>query len=100
LPCYVLTIIPAPYFSKHGKQPAIVAFVDGVTAAAIGALAGAVVILGGRTVFGSSWSPDLVKLVILLIALGILLRFKKVPEPVLILAAGLAGLAMYLPDIG
>jgi chromate transporter len=42
LPCYLLTIIPAPYFKKHGKRPAIVAFVDGVTAAAIGAIAGAV----------------------------------------------------------
>jgi chromate transporter len=40
LPRYLLTIIPAPYFKKHGKRPAIVAFVDGVTAAAVGAIAG------------------------------------------------------------
>ncbi len=40
-PCYRLTILPAPYFKKHGKRPAIVAFVDGVTAAAIGSIAGA-----------------------------------------------------------
>ncbi len=39
LPCYVLTVVPAPYFKKHGKRPGIVAFVDGVTAAAIGAIA-------------------------------------------------------------
>ena len=38
LPCYVFTILPAPYFKKHGKRPAIVAFVDGVTAAALGAI--------------------------------------------------------------
>lgn len=38
LPCYLLTIIPAPDFKQHGKRPGIVAFVDGVTAAAIGAL--------------------------------------------------------------
>ena len=49
LPCYLLTIIPAPYFKKHGKRPGIVAFVDGVTAAAVGAIAGAVVVLGRRT---------------------------------------------------
>src|SRR6266498_2117241 len=55
LPCYLLTIIPAPYFRKHGKQPAIVAFVDGVTAAAIGALMGAVVILAQRTLFRPTW---------------------------------------------
>jgi len=41
LPCYLLTIIPAPYFRKHGKRPAIVAFVDGVTAARGRAAAGA-----------------------------------------------------------
>lgn len=37
LPCYLLTVIPAPYFKKHGKHPGVVAFVDGVTAAAVGA---------------------------------------------------------------
>ena len=45
LPCYLFTIIPAPYFKKYGKHPAIKAFIDGVTAAAIGAIAGAVIIL-------------------------------------------------------
>ncbi len=39
LPCYLFTILPAPYFKKHGKRPGIVAFVDGVTAAAVGAIA-------------------------------------------------------------
>lgn len=43
--CYLFTIIPAPYFKKYGKLPALTAFVDGVTAAAIGAIAGAVVML-------------------------------------------------------
>uniref|UniRef100_UPI0030D7BE80 chromate transporter n=1 Tax=Oscillatoria sp. FACHB-1407 TaxID=2692847 RepID=UPI0030D7BE80 len=33
IPCYLLTIIPAPYFKKHGKKPAIAAFVNGVTVA-------------------------------------------------------------------
>jgi chromate transporter len=51
LPCYFFTIIPAPYFKKHGKRPGIMAFVDGVTAAAVGAIAGAVVVLGRRTLF-------------------------------------------------
>ncbi len=52
LPCYLLTILPAPYFKKYGKLPGIVAFVDGVTAAAIGAISGAVIVLGKRTIFG------------------------------------------------
>src|SRR5881628_379915 len=50
LPCYLFTIIPAPYFKKYGKRPGIVAFVDGVTAAAIGAISGAVIVLGRRSV--------------------------------------------------
>src|SRR5207253_11048190 len=50
LPCYLFTILPAPYFKKHGKRPAIVAFVDGVTAAAIGPLTGAVLVIGQRSI--------------------------------------------------
>ena len=95
LPCYLLTIIPAPYFKKHGKQPGIAAFVDGVTAAAVGAIAGAVIILGQRTIFGDQWTPDIVKLEILLITLALLVKFKRLPEPLLIAAAGVAGLAIY-----
>jgi chromate transporter len=48
LPCYLFTVIPAPYFKKYGKNSAIKAFIEGVTAAAIGAIAGAVIVLGKR----------------------------------------------------
>ena len=44
LPCYLFTVIPAPYFRKWGKNPSIKAFIDGITAAAIGAIAGASVV--------------------------------------------------------
>ena len=50
VPCYLFTILPAPYFKKHGKRPGIVAFVDGVTAAAIGAITGAVIVIGQRSI--------------------------------------------------
>src|SRR5205085_2261289 len=50
LPCYLFTILPAPYFKKYGKRPALVAFVDGVTAAAIGAITGAVIVLAERSI--------------------------------------------------
>lgn len=95
LPCYLLTIIPAPYFKKHGKRPSIVAFVDGVTAAAVGAIAGAVLVLGRRTIFGEGWVPELPKVVILVVTLGLLLKFKKLPEPVIILAAALIGMCVF-----
>ena len=95
LPCYLLTIIPAPYFKKHGKRPGIVAFVDGVTAAAVGAIAGAVLVLGRRTLFTNGWTLEVPKLVLLLLTLGLLLKFKKLPEPVIILGAAVVGLVIY-----
>jgi chromate transporter len=96
LPCYLFTIVPAPYFKKHGKKPSIVAFVDGVTAAAVGAIAGAVVVLGRRTLFeNGDWTPELPKVVILLVTVAVLWRFKKLPEPIVVLAAAIAGLVLY-----
>lgn len=95
LPCYFFTIIPAPYFKKHGKRPGIVAFVDGVTAAAVGAIAGACVVLGRRTIFPDGYSPDVPKVVLLLVTLGLLLRFKKLSEPIIVVGAALVGLLIY-----
>ena len=89
LPCYLLTIIPAPYFRKHGKKPGIVAFVDGCTAAAIGTIAGAVVVLGKRSI------TDLATATIMLVTLLVLWKLKKIPEPVMIALAALAGLVIY-----
>lgn len=95
LPCYLFTIIPAPYFKKHGKRPGIVAFVDGVTAAAVGAIAGSCLVLGRRTLFEKGWSPEIPKVVLLLVTMSLLIKFKKLPEPVIVLGAALAGLCIY-----
>jgi len=89
LPCYLFTIIPAPYFRKHGKKPGIVAFVDGCTAAAIGTIAGAVVVLGKRSIV------DWPTLAIMATAAVVLWRLKKVPEPVVVAAAAAIGLVIY-----
>lgn len=88
LPCYLLTIIPAPYFKKHGKRPAMAAFVDGATAAAVGAIAGAVVVLGQRAVI------DIPTALLAMGTLAVLWRF-KIPEPVVIAGAALVGLAVH-----
>jgi chromate transporter len=95
LPCYFFTILPAPYFKKYGKNPAIIAFVDGVTAAAIGAITGAVIVLGRRTIVGRDTEVDFIKVAILLVSLAALWKFKRLPEPVLVLAAAIAGLVIY-----
>jgi chromate transporter len=86
-PCYVFTVLPAPYFQKYGKRPDIKAFVDGVTAAAIGAIAGAVVVLGRRTI------DDIPTAIIALVTLAIIWKF-KIQEPIIIVAAAIIGLIL------
>ncbi len=88
LPCYLLTILPAPYFKKYGKNKGIKAFIDGVTAAAVGAIAGAVVVLAKRQFI------DLPSVAIAVTAAVILMLFKRVREPLLIVVAALAGFVL------
>jgi chromate transporter len=88
LPCYLFTVIPAPYFKKYGKHPAIKAFVEGVTSAAIGAIVGAVLVLGKRTL------QDVPSLLIALTTIGVLFKFKKLQEPYIIIVAAVIGLAL------
>ncbi|WP_066739599.1 chromate transporter [Cupriavidus sp. D384] len=89
LPCYLFTVIPAPYFKKYGKRPAIIAFVDGVTAAAVGAITGAVIVLARRSLI------DVPTVVLAVVTMLLLWRFKKLPEPVIVLGAAIAGLIAY-----
>ena len=89
VPCYLFTILPAPYFKKHGKRPAIVAFVDGVTAAAIGAITGAVIVIGQRSI------TDWVTAALALVTVALLWRFKKLPEPLIVVAAAVIGLVLH-----
>ncbi len=86
LPCYLFTILPAPYFKKYGKHPGIKAFVDGVTAAAIGAIIGAVCVLTKRQL------TDVIAVLIAVTTAALLFRFKKIQEPFIILVAAIAGL--------
>lgn len=89
LPCYFFTIVPAPYFHKHGKRPGVVAFVDGATAAAIGTITGAVWVLGKRSLV------DLPTIAIALATAIALWNLKKLPEPVAVLIAAGLGLVIY-----
>ncbi len=90
LPCYLFTVLPAPYFKKYGKHVSIKAFVDGITAAVVGALAGSVIVIAIRTI------KDIPTALIALITIVLLLRIKKVKEPYIILASALLGLALKL----
>lgn len=90
LPCYLFTVLPAPYFKKYGKHPSIKAFVDGITAAVVGALAGSAIVIGIRTI------KDLPTALIALATIIILIRTKKIKEPHIILIAALLGLGLKL----
>ncbi|MEC5404236.1 chromate transporter [Paraburkholderia sp. MPAMCS5] len=89
LPCYLFTVLPAPYFKKYGKLPAVKAFVDGITAAAVGAITGSVIVIARRSIV--DWPTVLLALVTALL----LWRFRKLPEPVIVIGAALIGLAVY-----
>jgi chromate transporter len=89
VPCYLLTVLPAPYFRKHGKRPGLVAFVDGVTAAAVGALAGAVIVIAQRSI------SDAVTAAMAIVTAALLWRFKKLPEPLIVAVAAGIGLGVY-----
>lgn len=88
LPCYLFVILPAKYFRRAVSDPRVKAFVDGVTAAAAGAIAGAAFVLGVRAII------DVPTAALALVTLLALVLLKRAPEPLLILAAGVAGLAL------
>ncbi len=88
LPVYLVTVLLARHFHRVAKNRQVKAFVDGVTAAATGAIAGAAVILGRRSVL------DLPTILIALVTAALLLAPRKIPEPLLIVAAGLVGLML------
>ena len=88
LPVYVFTIVPAPWFKRHRDNPQLKAFVDGATAAATGAITGAVIVLGARAI------TDLPTAIIALVSLGVLWRY-KISEPIIVTISGLVGLILW-----
>jgi chromate transporter len=89
IPCYLFTILPAPYFKKYGKLPGVLAFVDGITAAAVGAITGSVIVIARRSIV------DVPTALIALAAIVLLWKFKKLQEPLLVAGAALVGLLIY-----
>ncbi|MES2105512.1 MAG: chromate transporter [Pseudomonadota bacterium] len=89
LPCYLFTVIPAPYFKKYGKVPGVIAFVDGITAAAVGAITGSVMVIAKRSIV------DIPTALIAVVTIALLWKFKKLQEPVIVVAAAVLGLIIY-----
>lgn len=87
LPVYLFVVVPAPYFRKHRDQPVVKGFVDGVSAAATGAIAGAAYVLATRAIV--DWLTAL-------LALGsfMLLARWKISELWVIACAAVVGLVV------
>jgi chromate transporter len=88
LPVYVFTIVPAPWFKRHRNNPQLKAFVDGATAAATGAITGAVIVLATRAI------TDLPTAIIALVSFGVLWRY-KISEPLIVTISGIIGLVLW-----
>src|SRR5438874_4316745 len=88
-PPFLIVVLGAPYYRRFAQNPQVKAFVKGVTAAAVGAIAGAAYILARRSLV------DLPTAIIAIATLAVLLAIKKIPEPVLILAAGAIGVLLH-----
>jgi chromate transporter len=88
LPVYLVVVIAGPFYKKFADNPQLRAFVQGVTAAATGAIAGATIVLARRSV------TDVPTILIAIISLLLLFKW-KIPEPLLISAAAVAGLILH-----
>ena len=89
VPCYLFTIIPAPYFNKYAKNVYLKSLITGITVAAVGAIAGACWVLGKRAVTDP--------FTFIIAAGSCLALFKtKIKEPVIILISAIIGFIMYL----
>lgn len=88
LPVYLFVLFIGRYIIRYREHPALKGFVKGATAAASGAIAGAAVILGQGSI------KDIPTAIIGLVALVILIRF-KIPEPLLVAGAAIAGVLLY-----
>ena len=84
LPCWLFVVIPAPFYSRFADNPRLKAFVGGVTAAATGAIAGAVFVLARRAIV------DIPTILIFAATLACVVWVKRIPEPVVISIVGIA----------
>jgi chromate transporter len=86
VPPYLVVVLAARWLRRPGLR--LKAFVAGVTASATGAIAGAAFVLGRRAIV------DLPTLAIAAVTLGVLVRARRTPEPLVIGLAGVVGIAL------
>ncbi len=88
LPVYLFVVILAPVFERVSANTHVRAFVNGITAVATGAIAGAILLLGRQAIV------DIPTLAILIVSFLLLFKF-KIPDVVIIAGAAAAGLLIH-----
>ena len=86
VPCLVVVLAAAPHFRRLAANTRIKTFVAGVTAGAVGAIAGASVVIAQKALV------DLTTVLLAGATLGALALGKKLPEPLIIATAGALGI--------
>src|SRR5215471_9374311 len=89
LPVYLFVVVIGPFYKRFSQNIQVRAFVQGVTAAATGAIAGAVVVLGRHSI-RDAWT-----IAIALITFLVLMKW-KIQEPIIILISGMLGVLIHL----
>ena len=88
VPCFFVVVLAAPHYRRFVANVRVKAFVQGVTAGAVGAVAGSVVVLARRALI------DLPTVLVFGGTLLALWRVKKLPEPVVIALSALVGIVI------
>lgn len=97
LPAYLLVVIPGPWILRHKDNPGVRAFIVGVSAAATGAIAAAVVILGRGAIIDAFTAIMFLAALVGLVAIR---RWKpryvtRMAEPIIVGIAAMIGLAVH-----
>lgn len=88
LPVYLIVIFLTPIFHKHAQNPHMVAFVEGVLAAAMASIAGSIILLGMDSIVD-------IPTFFLALAAFIATKFFKVPSVVVVIAAAVIGILVH-----
>jgi chromate transporter len=88
LPVYLVVVLTAARFHRVAGSPRVKLFVDGITAATTGAIAGAAVVLGQRAI------TDTATVLLAIVTLIVLVRWRRMSEPALLLVAAVVGILL------
>lgn len=88
-PAVLFTVLATPLLLRHAGNARLQGFIRGITVAVVGVLVGTTWLVA-KTAIG-----DAPTVVLAVAALGVLLRWRNVPEPIVVAAGALVGLVAY-----